>query len=66
MQATRPPDERRTRHEARGERQPPLWALLAERVRATPERVYMQALDVGGQLGHQPHSMMRGGLKSAP
>ena len=42
MQATRPPDARRARHEARGEwPQPSLAALLAERVRRTPERVYL-------------------------
>ncbi|TMA84465.1 MAG: hypothetical protein E6J77_12710 [Deltaproteobacteria bacterium] len=34
MQATRPPDERRARHEATGEwPQPSLSAMLAERVR---------------------------------
>src|SRR5437016_5273670 len=42
MQATRPPDERRARHEATGEwPQPSLSAMLAERVRRTPERVYL-------------------------
>ncbi len=42
MQATRPPDERRARHEATGEwPQPSLAAMLAERVRRTPERVYL-------------------------
>src|SRR5256712_7330550 len=42
MQATRPPDERRARHEATGEwPQPSLWALLAERVRRTPDRTYV-------------------------
>src|SRR5205809_458038 len=40
MQATRPPDERRARHEATGEwPQPSLSAMLAERVRRAPERV---------------------------
>ena len=42
MQATRPSDERRARHEATGEwPQPSLSAMLAERVRRTPERVYL-------------------------
>src|SRR6059036_2761865 len=42
MQATRPPDERRARHEATGEwPQPSLSAMLAERVRRTPARVYL-------------------------
>src|SRR5438876_71289 len=42
MQATRPPDERRARHEATGEwPQPSLSAMLAERVRRTPERIYL-------------------------
>ena len=42
MQATRPPDDRRTRHEATGEwPQPSLAAMLAERARRTPERVYL-------------------------
>src|SRR6266571_8661316 len=42
MQATRPPDERRARHEATGEwPQPSLSAMLAERVRRTPERTYL-------------------------
>ncbi len=42
MQATRPPDERRARHEAAGEwPQPSLSAMLAERVRRTPERIYL-------------------------
>src|SRR3989475_11237757 len=42
MQATRPPDERRARHEATGEwPQPSLSAMVAERVRRTPERVYL-------------------------
>ncbi len=42
MQATRPPDDRRARHEATGEwPQPSLWVTLAERVRRTPERIYM-------------------------
>src|SRR3989475_2542922 len=37
-----PPDERRARHEATGEwPQPSLSAMLAERVRRTPERVYL-------------------------
>jgi cyclohexanecarboxylate-CoA ligase len=40
--ATRPPDDRRARHEATGEwPQPSLSALLAERVRRTPDRVFM-------------------------
>src|SRR5260370_32838274 len=42
MQATRPPDERRARREATGEwPQPSLSAMLAERVRRTPERTYL-------------------------
>src|SRR5439155_1260623 len=42
MQATRPPDERRARHEAAGEwPQPSLSAMLAERVGRTRERVYL-------------------------
>src|SRR5882724_1306324 len=42
MQATRPPDERRARHEATGEwPQPSLAAMLTERVSRTPERVYL-------------------------
>src|SRR5437763_3607741 len=42
MPATRPPDERRARHEATGEwPQPSLSAMLAERVRRTPERIYL-------------------------
>src|SRR5437773_11869047 len=42
VQATRAPDERRARHEATGEwPQPSLSAMLAERVRRTPERVYL-------------------------
>ena len=42
MQATRPPDDRRARHEASGEwPQPPLSTMLAERARRTPERVYL-------------------------
>src|SRR5947207_5242584 len=42
MQATRPPDERRARHEATGEwPQPSLSTMLAERVRRTPDRVFM-------------------------
>src|SRR3989442_10199053 len=42
MQPTRPPDERRARHEATGEwPQPSLSAMLAERARRTPERVYL-------------------------
>src|SRR5438552_143828 len=42
MQATRPPDERRARHEATGEwPQPSLSAMLAELVRRTPERIYL-------------------------
>jgi cyclohexanecarboxylate-CoA ligase len=42
MQATRPPDDRRARHEARGEwPQPSLWTMLANRVAHTPDRVYM-------------------------
>src|SRR5437870_7559445 len=42
MQATRPPDDRRARHEATGEwPQPPLSAMLAARARRTPERTYM-------------------------
>src|SRR5437867_6484866 len=51
MQATRPPDERRARHEATGEwPQPSLSAMLAERVRRTPERVYLiEGRREGGQ-----------------
>src|SRR5437016_10722397 len=42
MQATRPPDERRARHEAAGEwPQPSLSTMLAELVRRTPDRVFM-------------------------
>src|SRR5881396_3662928 len=42
MRPTRPPDERRARHEATGEwPQPSLSAMLAERARRTPERVYL-------------------------
>ena len=42
MLATRPADDRRARHEAAGEwPQPSLSAMLAERVRRTPDRVYM-------------------------
>src|SRR3989454_678041 len=42
MQATRPPDERRARHEATGEwPRPSLAAMLAERVRRTPGRTYL-------------------------
>src|SRR5437899_3775965 len=42
MQPTRPPDDRRARHEATGEwPQPPLSALLDERVRRTPDRLFM-------------------------
>ena len=42
MQATRPPDARRARHEASGEwPQPSLAAMLDARVAATPERVYL-------------------------
>src|SRR5438552_3218330 len=42
MQPTRPPDDRRARHEATGEwPQPPLSTMLAHRVRRTPDRVYM-------------------------
>src|SRR5262245_58400588 len=40
IRPTRPPDDRRARHEARGEwPQPSLAALLDARVRATPDRV---------------------------
>ncbi|HJQ84563.1 MAG TPA: AMP-binding protein [Candidatus Binatia bacterium] len=42
MQATRPPTDRRARHEATGEwPQPSLSTMLAERMRRTPQRVYM-------------------------
>src|SRR5437762_1536740 len=42
MRPTRPPDERRARHEATGEwPQPSLSAMLAERARRTPARVYL-------------------------
>ncbi len=42
MRATRPPDERRARHEAAGEwPQPSLSALLDARVRATPDAMYV-------------------------
>ncbi|TMB21468.1 MAG: cyclohexanecarboxylate-CoA ligase [Deltaproteobacteria bacterium] len=42
MRPTRPPDERRARHEATGEwPQSSLSAMLAERARRTPERVYL-------------------------
>ncbi len=42
MQPTRPPDDRRARHEATGEwPQPPLAAMLAARARRTPERIYL-------------------------
>jgi cyclohexanecarboxylate-CoA ligase len=51
MQATRPPDDRRARHEATGEwPQPSLSTMLAERARATPDRVYMiEGRREGGQ-----------------
>jgi acyl-CoA synthetase (AMP-forming)/AMP-acid ligase II len=42
MQATRPPDARRARHEASGEwPQPSLATLLEERVSRTPDRLFM-------------------------
>jgi cyclohexanecarboxylate-CoA ligase len=42
MQATRPPGDRRARHQATGEwPQPSLAAMLAERAGRTPERVYL-------------------------
>ena len=42
MQPTRPPDDRRARHEARGEwPQPSLSAMLDARAAATPDRVYL-------------------------
>jgi cyclohexanecarboxylate-CoA ligase len=42
MQATRPPDDRRARHEARGEwPHPTLSALLDARVRQTANRIYL-------------------------
>src|SRR5689334_6370317 len=42
MQPTRPPDDRRARHEATGEwPQPPLSTMLVERVRRTPDRIFM-------------------------
>ena len=42
MQATRPPEARRTRHEPTGEwPQPSLSAMLEERVRRSPDRVYL-------------------------
>src|SRR6185503_3675504 len=42
MKATRPPDARRARHEASGEwPQPSLAALLDERVRRTPDRLFV-------------------------
>src|SRR5690348_11308447 len=51
MRATRPPDDRCARHEATGEwPQPSLWALLAERVRRTPDRTYViEGLRDGGR-----------------
>jgi len=51
MRATRPPDERRARHEPTGEwPQPTLSALLDERVRRTPDRVYLiEGLRDGGR-----------------
>jgi cyclohexanecarboxylate-CoA ligase len=49
MQATRPPDDRRARHEARGEwPQPSLWTMLASRVARTPDRIYMIEARRGG------------------
>jgi len=42
MRPTRPPDDRRARHEASGEwPQPSLSAMLAARARATPDRLYL-------------------------
>ncbi|HLY38603.1 MAG TPA: AMP-binding protein [Candidatus Binatia bacterium] len=42
MQPTRPPEDRRERHEATGEwPQPSLSAMLAARVQRTPDRVFM-------------------------
>jgi cyclohexanecarboxylate-CoA ligase len=42
MQPTRPLDDRRARHEPRGEwPHPGLWTMLAERAQRTPERVFV-------------------------
>jgi cyclohexanecarboxylate-CoA ligase len=50
MQATRPPDDRRARHEARGEwPQPSLSTMLAERARRTPDRMFMIEGREGGR-----------------
>ena len=51
MQPTRPPTDRRARHEATGAwPQPPLSSLLAERARHDPERVYaIEATADGGR-----------------
>src|SRR5690348_6694248 len=51
MRATRPPDERRARHEKTGEwPQPTLSALLDDRVGRTPDAVYLiEGLREGGR-----------------
>jgi cyclohexanecarboxylate-CoA ligase len=51
VHATRPPDDRRPRHEAAGEwPHPPLSTLLDARVAATPDRVYLiEGLRDGGR-----------------
>src|SRR5437867_4445908 len=51
MRPSRRPDGRRPRHEATGEwPQPSLWAMLAARVRTTPERTFLiEGLREGGR-----------------
>jgi len=50
MRPTRPPDGRRSRHEATGEwPQPSLWSMLEARAARTPERVYLIEGRPGGR-----------------
>jgi cyclohexanecarboxylate-CoA ligase len=75
VDATRPPDARRARHEARGEwPQPSLWQLLEERVRRTPARAFIiegrregghtwTFADVAARAEHMAGALERVGVK---